>query len=165
MRSNECRSSFTVHGLWPNSEEPGFIQMMSQSSEDPDCTAPYKFNLGLLPQQLLNQLHKVMPDLTSRDFLAYEWNKHGVCYLKLLNDNAKGFNSPIPPTFARTVFIKYFQSIADLYNRITSRFRITKRYYSDGYELAADLGLDPRTVKFSVVRPYFNLESRVVEGD
>lgn len=92
-----------------------------------------------------------MPDLTRNNLWAHEWNKHGVCYLKTIADYTNGRGRPVHPTFAAQVFVKYFQAISDLYDRITSRFHLRSEFYRNGDELAKDLGLNPQSVKFRVV--------------
>lgn len=120
------RKSFIVHGLWPSSLHPNFLRMITRFPEDPRCTAPYKFNLGLLPQEAVQRLNQIMPDLTQNNLWAHEWNKHGVCYLKTIADRVNGPNRPIPPSLAQQGFVKYFQSISTLYARLSSGFRLQK---------------------------------------
>jgi len=71
-------------------------------------------------------LNEVMPDFTVNNLQQHEWDKHGVCYLKLLNDRLNGRHSQPSREFSRRVFVKYFETIVHLYERLTSRFNLTK---------------------------------------
>jgi len=67
-----------------------------------------------LDQATIGRLNTVWPDLTKNNFWAYEWGKHGTCYLKLLNDKVnKGLKISQP--FADKVQVKYFNDALDLY--------------------------------------------------
>lgn len=155
-----CRRSFIIHGLWPNSPDPGFIRMISTSKVDPSCTSNYAFDLGWHDQSTIQRLNQVWPDLIQNNFWAYEWGKHGTCYLKLLSDRV---NRGLKPTvnFARSVQQKYFNNALSLYQRFTSNFRLTKGTYSNGDELIRALGLQPNQVMLSVVRVYGNIRDKV----
>jgi ribonuclease I len=126
LRFPSFRRSFTVHGLWPNSREPGFLDMISNNDEDMHCTADKKFDLSWLSSDLMNKLNKIMPDLTRGNLMKHEWNKHGVCYLKLLNDKVNGANTKISDSYAKKTFIKYFETIVSLYDTVSNRFNLTK---------------------------------------
>lgn len=93
-----------------------------------------------------------MPQLTKSDIWSHEWYKHGVCYLRLLNNRLYGSGSDINRGFGKRIMVKYFESICSLYDRIAGRFNLTKGEYGSGDELARDLKLDPTTVKFVVVK-------------
>lgn len=149
-----CRKTFTVHGLWPSSLDHGFVQMIRNAGKNPDpyCTAPYPLELKDLSGETAERLNAVMPDLKGNNFWGHEWNKHGVCYLKLLNDKVQGTGKKISPTFAKKVLDKYFNSIADLYDRITAKFSLSEGSYENGDALASALGLDPKTIKFNTVK-------------
>lgn len=118
-----------MHGLWPNSLDPGFTDAISTSNEDPTCSAPFRYNLGWMSSDLIGRLNEVMPELNHNNFQAHEWNKHGVCYIKLLNDKVNKGKSKIPQTFAKKAYEKYWEEIISLYGQISSRFRLTKGSY------------------------------------
>ena len=87
--------------------------------------------------------------MTNNNFWAYEWGKHGTCYLKLLNDKVnKGLKISQP--FADKVQVKYFNDALDLYRQITSKFKLAKGTYENSDELAAALSLQPNQVNFNV---------------
>lgn len=96
-----------MHGLWPNSNDRGFTDMISTGREDPGCTAPFRFNLGWFSQEQMRRLTEVMPELTQMNFWEHEWEKHGVCYLKLLNDKVNS-GGKIKHSFAKQVYTKYW---------------------------------------------------------
>jgi hypothetical protein len=118
---------------------------------DPFCNTSQPFNLRDLPANITSTLEKVMPQLTKSDIWSHEWSKHGVCYLKILHNRLYG-DSNIDASFSKRAFVKYFESICQLYERIAKRFNLTKGEYANGDELARDLKLDPATVKFIVVK-------------
>lgn len=149
------RKSFIIHGLWPNSPDPGFIPMISTSSYDPLCYSNYTFDLSWHDQSTIQRLNQVWPDLIQNNFWSYEWKKHGTCYLKLLNDRVnRGMR--VTPNFARSVQQKYFGDALTLYQRITSNFRLTKGRYNNSDEFIRDLGLQPNQVNLFVVRNSIN---------
>ena len=72
------RKSFVVHGLWPSSNDPGFIKQMITG--DDTCQSNQRFNAQAL-SSINSQLTKIMPGLAKapQSFWKYEYDKHGSC--------------------------------------------------------------------------------------
>lgn len=100
----------------------------------------------------MKRLTDVMPELTRNNFWEHEWNKHGVCYLKLLNDKVNPSKPKIANSFAKKAYSKYWEDIISFYGQITQKFNLTKGTYDNGDELAKDLGLNLDSVRFNVVK-------------
>ena len=132
--------------------------MISSSDEDPTCTADRKFEWSWLTAELQDNLNRVMPSFTRKNLQEHEWNKHGVCYLKLLSDRVNGVQTKPTKEFSRQVFVKYFETIVSLYDRTAGMFRLGKSDYLTGDALAKAFGLDPASVQFSVVMSHLYLE-------
>lgn len=82
------RKSFGIHGLWPSYDSKDLSCVMNGKNPDPYCNYKYYFNQQLL-SGLTKDLNTYWPQWGKNNYDSFhknEWNKHGVCYLKLLKE-------------------------------------------------------------------------------
>ena len=130
--------SFTIHGFWPSSKDMAYMSCFKDHGVDPYCNRPYTFNQNLFSSSELADLNKYWPQYGSKsDFWAYEWDKHGTCFLKIFKEDYASTLSE------KQLFKKYFTSTIDKVKAL--KLTLQSGTFKTKGDFAKKLGLGERT--------------------
>lgn len=86
--SSPAVSKFTIHGLWPDSDNGRYPA---------DCNPSNQFSTNNLSQDLLNQLSCEWVSYTGSNygFWSHEWSKHGTCATSIFPSQQEYFSAAV----------------------------------------------------------------------
>jgi len=120
--------------LWPSYDSKDLTCVLQGKNPDPYCAYKYYFNEGLL-HDLESDLNKYWPQWGINNYDSFhknEWNKHGVCYMKLLKEQyGRKYGED-------EIFHSYFATSINVAKKHNT---VTKFTFNSKEELAQDLNI------------------------